>query len=49
MTAEALEQGYKMFGDDPFVPGVDRETFSAWSYASRRAREICGGSQAPPA
>jgi hypothetical protein len=42
MTAEELEQGYKMFGDDPFVPGVDPETFSAWRYASRRAREICG-------
>jgi hypothetical protein len=43
MTAEELEKGYKMFGDDPFVPGVDPEAFSAWSYASQRARVICGG------
>jgi hypothetical protein len=44
MTAEELEKGFKMFGDDPFVPGVAPETFSAWRYASRRAREICGES-----
>jgi len=43
MTAEELEQAYRMFGDDPFIPGVDRETFSAWTYASQRVREMCGG------
>lgn len=43
MTAEALEAAYRMFGDDPFIPGVDRETFSAWSYAAARAKEMCEG------
>ncbi len=43
LTAEALEAAYKMFGDDPFIPGVDRETFSAWSYAAARAKEMCEG------
>lgn len=41
MSAEELERSYKMFGDDPFIPGVDRETFSAWTYAAERAREMC--------
>jgi hypothetical protein len=43
MSAEELERAYRMFGDDPFIPGVDRETFSAWTYASGRAREMCTG------
>jgi hypothetical protein len=38
MTAEALYEAYKMFGDDPWIEGGG---FSGWSYAKRRCKEIC--------
>jgi hypothetical protein len=45
ISAEALYDHYTSFGDDPFVvviDGVDdRATFSAWTYAKGRCREIC--------
>jgi len=45
MTAETLLNGYKGFGDDPFItgegPGIDSERFSAWEYAERKCEEIC--------
>lgn len=44
MTAEQLEREYKAGGDDPFIVGDDRgRKFSAWDYASERAREMCAG------
>jgi hypothetical protein len=43
MTATELEQGYKMFGEDPWIAGGDPDVkFSAWDYATARAKEICG-------
>jgi hypothetical protein len=42
MSAGELEELYKMFGEDPWVAGGGPEVkFSAWTYASERAREIC--------
>lgn len=44
MTAAALFECYKMFGDDPFVIPLNRAAaveFSAWDYAERRCAEIC--------
>jgi hypothetical protein len=47
ISAETLWDRYTSFGDDPFVVvvdgAVDKVTFSAWSYAKERCREICGG------
>jgi hypothetical protein len=40
MTAEALYDSYKHFGDDPFIAGEPPSTFSAWNYAKRRAAEM---------
>lgn len=46
ISAEALYSRYVSFGDDPFIVVLDgadeRATFSAWSYATDRCREICG-------
>jgi hypothetical protein len=42
MTAVALLDQYRAFGDDPFIvatdPGVPACPFSAWSYAEEKAR-----------
>jgi hypothetical protein len=48
VTAEKLYKTYVAFGEDPFIRGVQamrREDvpFSAWTYARKRCREICGG------
>ena len=43
MTAAELELAYRTGGDDPFVVGVGPDVFSAWRYASVRAREMCEG------
>jgi hypothetical protein len=47
MTADQLYDTYIDFGDDPFIVAIGdaplNEKFSAWSYAERRCREICGG------
>lgn len=41
-TPESLLEGYKMFGEDPFIPGV---IFNAWDYAEKRCKELCNPSQ----
>lgn len=42
MTAAALFDHYRNFGDDPFIVSEDRNChFSAWIYAEQRSREIC--------
>lgn len=45
MTAGALLERYKSFGDDPFIvtegTGAKVE-FSAWNYAETRCPAICG-------
>ena len=46
VNALELYKLYTMFGDDPFIvspPGLPAIDFSAWSYAKRRAEEICSG------
>jgi len=41
-TPESLYEGYKGFGEDPFIQGPDPcPHFSAWEYARQRCREIC--------
>ena len=42
MTAEALFDYYRSFGEDPFIVSDDPVTkFSAWEYAKARCEEIC--------
>ena len=41
MTAAELYDLYTMFGEDPWVVGLARGTFSAWDYARQRCDEIC--------
>lgn len=45
LSADALFSLYTTFGEDPSVVGqaLAGATFSAWDYARRRCREICGG------
>ena len=31
MSAQALYQRYRMFGDDPYIVGTPGESFSAWA------------------
>jgi len=41
---EKLLEGYRGFGEDPFVVPLGegpRSTFSAWGYAAKRCEEIC--------
>jgi hypothetical protein len=40
-SAAELYGTYRDFGDDPFIVGTPPCPFSAWSYAKRRAEEIC--------
>jgi hypothetical protein len=41
MTAKELFDHYKGFGEDPFIVSEDKSvSFSAWSYAEERCREI---------
>jgi hypothetical protein len=46
MTAMALYEQYKGFGDDPFIMAVDPNdaplTFSAWQYAKEGCEVLCG-------
>jgi hypothetical protein len=46
ISAQALYDGYVMYGDDPFIVVVDgtdeSAKFSAWDYAKERSRQICG-------
>lgn len=38
-----LYSGYTMFGEDPFIISDDEScNFSAWDYAKKRCRELCG-------
>jgi hypothetical protein len=48
MTAEALYDDYRDFGEDPFVPGVPPSKFSAWDYAKERAAELTATAIASP-
>ena len=42
-SAEELLAAYKSFGEDPWISSDDASCkFSAWDYAERRCREICG-------
>jgi len=43
MSAEELLSSYRTFGDDPYiVPDDGTPPFSAWAYAERLCRELCG-------
>jgi hypothetical protein len=42
MSADALYQSYKSFGDDPFIVGPGDNVFSAWDYARARCAVLCG-------
>lgn len=44
VTAEQLYKEYITFGEDPFIVGEPAPFFSAWDYARKRCREICGES-----
>jgi len=48
ISAEALLDRYRSFGEDPFITVLDgadaSATFSAWDYAKERCRALCGGS-----
>jgi hypothetical protein len=39
VSAKELFDGYKMYGEDPWISGVK---FSAWDYARQRCEEMCG-------
>ena len=41
MTAKQLFESYTSSGEDPFVVGEERVTFSAWDYAKQRCNELC--------
>lgn len=41
MTAEALFNGYKQYGEDPWISSDDETCFfSAWTYAEEKSRMI---------
>jgi len=43
ISFKELYEGYTMFGEDPFIVSDDeRCRFSAWDYAKKRCRELCG-------
>jgi hypothetical protein len=44
MTADELYRMHTLFGEDPWIAGTpaDVAPFSAWNYARRRSRVICG-------
>ncbi|MBI3652389.1 MAG: hypothetical protein HY231_15310 [Acidobacteria bacterium] len=43
ISAEKLFSSYTAFGEDPWISSADSDcTFSAWSYAKQRCKEICG-------
>jgi len=46
MTAAELYDHYTSFGEDPFIVALGDapigERFSAWTYAEKRSRAICG-------
>jgi hypothetical protein len=46
MTAQKLFASYRSFGEDPFIVGPDQSagSFSAWEYAQRRCKDLCGAS-----
>jgi hypothetical protein len=41
MSAKDLYSSYMMFGEDPWISGVEGRPFSAWKYAEQRCTEIC--------
>lgn len=41
MTAEALWDGYRQYGEDPFIVGSPEVTFSAWAYAKAQCTTLC--------
>ncbi len=45
ITEGVLLAAYKLTGEDPFIYSSAGETekFSAWDYATARARELCAG------
>jgi hypothetical protein len=45
LTAEQLLEGYQQYGVDSFI--VPSVSFSAWDYAARRCRELCGAGTEP--
>jgi hypothetical protein len=43
MSFAELYGGYTGFGEDPFIQSDDEKCgFSAWTYAKKRSRELCG-------
>ena len=43
ISFKELYSGYTMFGEDPFIISDDKFcNFSAWDYAKKRCRELCG-------
>jgi hypothetical protein len=43
-TYYELYQGYTLYGEDPFIVSDDPNcTFSAWTYAKKRCRELTKG------
>ena len=44
IDADALFRLYTTFGEDPTIDaaGPNGERFSAWDYARKRCREMCG-------
>lgn len=44
MSAEALWDSYRGFGEDPFIQTADVPpvNFSAWDYARERCKLLCG-------
>jgi hypothetical protein len=48
MSADDLWSNYTMFGEDPFIVGVDAPSvrFSAWDYARERCDVLCATSAA---
>jgi hypothetical protein len=43
MSYKELYEGYTGFGEDPYIYTDDKNCFfSAWDYAKKRCRELCG-------
>jgi hypothetical protein len=43
VSFKELYEGYTAFGEDPFIISDDESCrFSAWDYAKKRCRELCG-------
>ena len=41
MPEEALWDGYRQYGEDPFIVGSPEVPFSAWAYAKAQCAKLC--------